>query len=91
MLIGSGAHIARPVLPLPLGGIRRATWRSSRQRSLKIERNQGLLLDDEDGVSIETDAFHGCAVPSRADTLRPSSRLHHDVSTERYWFGGTRP
>ena len=79
--IRAGREIELPDAGQGFRGVARHHHVSPRslQRSLKIERNERLLLDDEDGVSIETDAFHGCAVPSRADTLRPSSRLHHDV------------
>ena len=80
----SGREIELPHPAYCFRGIPRDHHFSARslQRSLKIERNEGLLLDHEDCLSIETDAFHGYAVPSRADTYAHPQGFIVTFSTE---------
>jgi hypothetical protein len=49
------------------------------QRHLEIERNEGLLLDDEDSLSLEIGAIHSRGSLFRRSTLHANPRLHHDV------------
>ena len=49
------------------------------QRQLQIERNERLLLDDEDPLSLEIGAIHSRGSLFRAGTLHANPRRHHDV------------